>query len=61
MKVLGADGSGHISDLIEGIDWVIANRQRYQINVINLLARRARRSSRGATTRCARPSSVRGR
>ena len=36
VKVLGADGSGHISDLIEGIDWVIANRQRYQINVINL-------------------------
>src|SRR4051812_19407517 len=36
VKVLGADGSGHISDLIEGIDWVIANRRRYQINVINL-------------------------
>src|SRR5258706_10853175 len=36
VKVLGADGSGHVSDLIEGIDWVIANRQRYQIKVINL-------------------------
>ena len=36
VKVLGADGSGHISDLIEGIDWVIANHQRYQIDVINL-------------------------
>src|SRR5262245_6920375 len=36
VKVLGADGSGHISDLIAGIDWVIANRQRYQIDVINL-------------------------
>ncbi len=36
VKVLGADGSGRISDLIEGIDWVIANRRRYQINVINL-------------------------
>src|SRR5438094_503823 len=36
VKVLGSDGSGHISDLIEGIDWVIANHQRYQIDVINL-------------------------
>jgi len=36
VKVLGADGSGHVSDLIEGIDWVIANRQRFQINIINL-------------------------
>ena len=36
VKVLGADGSGHVSDLLEGIDWVIANRQRYQIKVINL-------------------------
>src|SRR4029453_18007411 len=36
VKVLGADGSGHISDLIAGIDWVVANRQRYQIDVINL-------------------------
>ena len=34
-EVLGADGSGHISDLM-GIDWVVAYRQRYQINVINL-------------------------
>jgi hypothetical protein len=36
VKVLDADGSGHISDVIAGIDWVIANRQRYQIDVINL-------------------------
>ena len=36
VKVLGADGSGHVSDLVEGIDWVIANRQRFQINIINL-------------------------
>jgi len=36
VKVLGADGSGHVSDLLEGIDWVIANRARYQIKVINL-------------------------
>jgi serine protease AprX len=36
VKVLGTDGAGRISDLIEGIDWVIANRKRYQIDVINL-------------------------
>jgi serine protease AprX len=36
VKVLGDDGSGHISDVIEGIDWVIANRKRFQIDVINL-------------------------
>src|SRR5262245_33341164 len=36
VKVLGADGSGHVSDLIAGIEWVIANHQRYQIDVINL-------------------------
>ena len=36
VKVLGEDGSGRISDLIEGIDWAIANRKRYQIDVINL-------------------------
>jgi serine protease AprX len=36
VKVLGADGAGHISDVIAGLEWVIANRQRYQIDVINL-------------------------
>ena len=36
VRVLGADGSGLTSDVIAGIDWVIANRARYKIRVINL-------------------------
>jgi subtilisin family serine protease len=34
--VLGAQGSGRTSDVIAGIDWVIANRLTYNIRVINL-------------------------
>jgi subtilisin family serine protease len=36
VRVLGADGSGFTSDVIAGIQWVIANRARYNIRVINL-------------------------
>jgi serine protease AprX len=36
VRVLGADGAGYTSDVIAGIDWVIANRQRYNIRVMNL-------------------------
>lgn len=36
VKVLGDDGVGHTSDVIAGIDWVIANRARYGIRIINL-------------------------
>jgi serine protease AprX len=36
VRVLGADGSGLTSDVIEGIDWAVANRQLYNIRVINL-------------------------
>jgi serine protease AprX len=36
VRVLGANGSGFTSDVIAGIDWVIANRSRYNIRVINL-------------------------
>jgi serine protease AprX len=36
VRVLGRDGSGRTSDVIAGIDWVIANRSRYRIRVINL-------------------------
>ena len=36
VRVLGADGTGLTSDVIAGIDWVIANRARYNIRVINL-------------------------
>jgi serine protease AprX len=36
VKVLGDDGSGYVSDVIEGIQWVIQNRHKYNIQVINL-------------------------
>jgi subtilisin family serine protease len=36
VRVLGADGTGFTSDVIAGIDWVVANRQLYNIRVINL-------------------------
>ena len=36
VRVLGADGSGFTSDVIDGIQWVVANRARYNIRVINL-------------------------
>jgi serine protease AprX len=36
VRVLGADGGGYSSDVIDGIDWVIANRALYNIRVINL-------------------------
>ena len=34
--MLGADGSGFTSDVIAGIEWVVANRALYNIRVINL-------------------------
>ena len=36
VRVLGADGTGLTSDVIDGIDWVIANKGIYNIRVINL-------------------------
>jgi serine protease AprX len=36
VRVLGSYGSGRTSDVIAGIDWVIDNRVRYNIRVINL-------------------------
>jgi serine protease AprX len=36
VRVLGRTGMGYTSDVIAGIDWVIANRTRYNIRVINL-------------------------
>ena len=36
VRVLGADGSGFTSDVIAGIEWVVANRALYNIRVINL-------------------------
>ena len=36
LRVLGADGSGYASDVIEAIDWAIDHRKEYKIKVINL-------------------------
>jgi serine protease AprX len=36
VRVLGDNGAGYTSDVIDGIDWVIENRARYNIRVINL-------------------------
>ncbi|HET7694441.1 MAG TPA: S8 family peptidase [Vicinamibacterales bacterium] len=36
VRVLGARGSGRTSDVIAGIDWVIENRLKYNIRVVNL-------------------------
>src|SRR5262245_23273189 len=36
VRVLGADGSGYVSDVIDGIEWVIAHKTQYNIRVINL-------------------------
>ena len=36
LRVIGADGTGKASDVIEAIDWAIKNRKRFNIRVINL-------------------------
>ncbi|ASI98849.1 S8 family serine peptidase [Thermococcus celer] len=36
VKVLGADGSGSVSTIIAGVDWVVQNKDKYGIRVINL-------------------------
>jgi serine protease AprX len=36
VRVLGANGVGYTSDVINGIDWVIENRARYNIRAMNI-------------------------
>jgi len=36
LRVIGADGTGKASDVIDAIYWAIANRKRFNIRVINL-------------------------
>ena len=36
LKVLSADGTGYVSDVIRAIDWTIANKDRFGIRVINM-------------------------
>jgi serine protease AprX len=36
VKVLNKNGGGRTSDILKGINWVVENRQRYNIRVMNL-------------------------
>src|SRR3954447_25368216 len=36
LRVLGDDGSGSVSDVIEAIDWTIEHRHDYNVRIINL-------------------------
>ena len=36
LRVLGPDGSGNVSTVIDAINWTIANKNKFQIRVINL-------------------------
>ncbi|PKM52344.1 MAG: peptidase S8 [Firmicutes bacterium HGW-Firmicutes-7] len=36
VKVLGKDGAGNISDVLAGIQWVLDNQEKYNIQVMNL-------------------------
>ena len=36
LKVLAADGSGQVSDVIRAVDWAVANHEKYGIRIINL-------------------------
>jgi serine protease AprX len=36
LRVLGADGSGTTSDVIDALDWAVAHRRQFNIRVINL-------------------------
>ncbi|HMJ85788.1 MAG TPA: S8 family serine peptidase, partial [Vicinamibacterales bacterium] len=36
LRVLGADGSGDVSDVVAAMDWAVEHRNQYNIGVINL-------------------------
>ncbi len=36
LRVLGDDGSGLVADVVEAVDWAIANRAQYNIRIINM-------------------------
>ena len=55
VKVLDANGSGSISSVIAGLQWVIANKNAYNIRVINCPITRTkeiRRTPRMPTSGC---------
>jgi serine protease AprX len=36
LRVLGADGTGYVSDVIAALEWSIKNKDRYQLRVLNI-------------------------
>jgi hypothetical protein len=36
LKVLGADGSGSVSNVLSAVDWILANKSTYGIRIVNL-------------------------
>ena len=36
VKVLDAQGNGKISDVVEGLRWILEQRERYNIRVVNI-------------------------
>ena len=36
VKVLDEKGKGKINDVIKGLDWIIANKDRYNISIVNM-------------------------
>ncbi|MEJ2748135.1 MAG: S8 family peptidase, partial [Anaerolineae bacterium] len=36
VRVLGSDGSGNYADIIEGLNWILENKDEYNIRVVNL-------------------------
>ncbi len=36
LRVLGDDGTGYVSDVVEGIEWAIKHQQQYRLRVLNL-------------------------
>ncbi len=36
LRVLGADGTGYVSDVVQGIEWAIRNQKQYGLRVLNL-------------------------
>jgi subtilisin family serine protease len=36
VRVMGADGSGRPSDILKGLQWVVENKEKYNISVVNM-------------------------
>ena len=39
LKVLDRFGNGNKEDVLEGIEWILRNRQRYNIRIVNISVR----------------------